>query len=400
MRKIPVVILNGFLGSGKTTLFRNLLSQSQKNNLSICAIVNDMSELDIDGELIANTEIVEEDQKIMESISSDVLSSKNGIKKLDKSINNLLSKNTPEIIFIETSGSCHPMPLIRYFRKHKKIYLTGVLVLVDSLMLTHDYNEGKSLIPMLQEKMMRGKRGTINLLIEQILFANHVIITKSDRISISAKESIYRSIQQINPYSSVNSIVYGKLSLESILNIQEYNYYNVEKLFQELQPALEAEENDNKPYNLATRVIKDDRPFHPQRLWDVCHNYLDKRIYRSKGFFWLASRDSQSLLWNQAAGGINLEIMGTWRVAILRDKHNGLLKEELTLLEEKIKKEGGRFGDRCCDLTIIANKNQINKFTQKITDCFLTESEIKKWENGEIFKDPWPKNIVNLKENK
>ena len=197
MRKIPVVILNGFLGSGKTTLFRNLLSQSQKNNLSICAIVNDMSELDIDGELIANTEIVEEDQKIMESISSDVLSSKNGIKKLDKSINNLLSKNAPEIIFIETSGSCHPMPLIRYFRKHKKIYLTGVLVLVDSLMLTHDYNEGKSLIPMLQEKMMRGKRGTINLLIEQILFANHVIITKSDRISISAKETIYLSLIHI-----------------------------------------------------------------------------------------------------------------------------------------------------------------------------------------------------------
>tara|TARA_B100001758_G_C18304090_1_gene554077 strand:+ start:795 stop:974 length:180 start_codon:yes stop_codon:yes gene_type:complete len=59
MRKIPVVILNGFLGSGKTTLFRSLLSQSKKNKLSICAIVNDMSELDIDGELIANTSAVE-----------------------------------------------------------------------------------------------------------------------------------------------------------------------------------------------------------------------------------------------------------------------------------------------------------------------------------------------------
>ena len=83
MRKIPVVILNGFLGSGKTTLFRSFLSQAKKNKLSICAIVNDMSELDIDGELIANTSAVEEDAKILESISSYVLSSKAGIKQLN-----------------------------------------------------------------------------------------------------------------------------------------------------------------------------------------------------------------------------------------------------------------------------------------------------------------------------
>ena len=396
MRKTPVVILNGFLGSGKTTLFRNLLSQSKSKKLSVCAIVNDMSELDVDGELIANTAIVEGDNKILESISSHVLSSKIGLKKLDHSISKLLSNSHPDLIIIETSGSCHPMPLIRYFKNHQKVNLTGVLVLVDSLMLAHDYDYGSALIPNMQQNMSEGKRGTINLLVEQIMFCSHLILTKSDRINNNKLEDIENHIKKINPFVSVNSIIFGKLSIESIFEIKEYNYDNVKILFDELQPILEAEENTDRPYNIETRVIKDDRPFHPERLWDVCHKYLDKRIYRSKGFFWLASRREHSLLWNQASGGINLELMGTWLAAIFENKNNGLLEEEMKLLEERLANETGRFGDRCCDLTVIGDKDQVNQFTEKLKSCFLTDNEIKKWKNGIEFKDPWPKKIVKL----
>tara|TARA_B100001175_G_C19495870_1_gene635253 strand:+ start:937 stop:2133 length:1197 start_codon:yes stop_codon:yes gene_type:complete len=396
MRKTPIVILNGFLGSGKTTLFRNLLSQSKIKQLSVCAIVNDMSELDVDGELIANTAIVEGDNKILESISSHVLSSKIGLKKLDHSISKLLSNSHPDLIIIETSGSCHPMPLIRYFKNHQKVNLTGVLVLVDSLMLAHDYDYGSALIPNMQQNMSEGKRGTINLLVEQIMFCSHLILTKSDRINNNKLEDIENHIKKINPFVSVNSIIFGKLSIESIFEIKEYNYDNVKILFDELQPILEAEENTDRPYNIETRVIKDDRPFHPERLWDVCHKYLDKRIYRSKGFFWLASRREHSLLWNQASGGINLELMGTWLAAIFENKNNGLLEEEMKLLEERLANETGRFGDRCCDLTVIGDKDQVNQFTEKLKSCFLTDNEIKQWKNGIEFKDPWPKKIVKL----
>ena len=82
MKKTPVIILNGFLGAGKTTLFGNLLNQSKKSNISICAVVNDMSELDVDGTLLGSNPLIEDDKKIMKSISSCVLSSKKGIKKL------------------------------------------------------------------------------------------------------------------------------------------------------------------------------------------------------------------------------------------------------------------------------------------------------------------------------
>ena len=397
MKKIPVVILNGFLGSGKTTLFRNLLSQSKKKNISTCAIVNDMSQLDVDGELIASTAIIEENNKMLESISSHILSSNTGIRLLDRALKNILHNQKPEIIIIETSGSCHPMPLIKYFKNQRNVYLSGVFVLIDSLMITQDYDCGENLIPELQQNMIEEKRGPINLLVEQILFSSHLILTKGDRIKEDNIKKICSQIQKINPFAKIHSIIFGQLNIESLFELEEYNYFNVEQLFRELKPILEFESETDRPYDLATKVITDDRPFHPERLWKVFNQHLKVKIYRSKGFFWLASRPSQSLLFNQAAGSINFELLGIWRAAILEEKNNNLQEIEVKFLKEKISKEPGRFGDRCCELTIIGDKTLIDEFAEKIESCFLTDEEIIQWENGFNFKDPWPKNLLKIK---
>lgn len=394
--KIPVVILNGFLGSGKTTLFRSLLAQARRNEMSVCAIVNDMSELDVDGELIADTDMMEENNNLMESISSCVLSSTIGIQKLDESLNRLLENQNPELIIIETSGSCHPMPLVEYFQKNNQVELTGVFVLLDSLMLQHDYNFGEDLVPIMQQNMKENKRDTVNLLVEQLLFCSHVFITKSDRIEKDNLPDIATYIQQINPVASVHSVVFGRLKIESLFELKPYNYASVSGLIKELKPILKFEEDSDSPYDIETRVIKDDRPFHPKRLWDACHHYLDKRIYRSKGFFWLASRDKHSLLWQQAAGGISLELIGTWRAGVLEDENNGLSDLEITELEKLVSKEKGRFGDRHCDLTVIGDKTQVDKFTDKLKSCFLTDEEINLWSEGYEFDDPWPTKIVKM----
>ena len=132
MPKVPVLILNGFLGSGKTTLLTSLLVQSHKRQLSIGVVVNDMSELDVDGLLVAQTEFFEKNNSNFQSIYSCVLSSKKGLKKLSDSLNQMMLTNAPELLIIETSGSCHPMPLIEFFSKQSQFKLTGVLTLVDT----------------------------------------------------------------------------------------------------------------------------------------------------------------------------------------------------------------------------------------------------------------------------
>ena len=158
-KKIPVVILNGFLGSGKTTLFSSLLSQSKQKNISVYGIVNDMSELDVDGEILGNKAVVEENKNILESISSCVLSSKLGIEKLDQRLHKLLTVKYPDLIVIETSGSCHPMPIIEYLKNHNRVKLTGLLVLIDSLMMANDFSFGSTLIPKMQQNISVKKTG-------------------------------------------------------------------------------------------------------------------------------------------------------------------------------------------------------------------------------------------------
>ncbi|MEO0338046.1 MAG: GTP-binding protein [Bacteroidota bacterium] len=394
--RVPVVILNGFLGSGKTTLFRNLLAQSKKKDIPVCAIVNDMSELDVDGELIGISEAVEDNQQILESISSCVLSSNKGIELLDKTLKKLLANQDPALIIIETSGSCHPLSLVEYFKKQTQVKLTALFALVDTLMLAHDYNYGANLIPSLQKNLAKDKRDTTNLLVEQILFCSHLFLTKTDRIEDSKLPDIAKHVQALNPFVSVHSVRFGRLAIESIFELEEYNYHQVAQLVKELKPTLEAEEDSDRPYDLATRVLKDDRPFHPQRFWDVCHQYLDKRIYRSKGFFWLASRDKLSLLWNQAAGSISLELIGYWRAGIVEDENHGISAFEIQELKKMLAKEKGRFGDRQCDLTVIGDQAQVDRFTDALRSCFLTEEEIQLWKAGHQFTDPWPKNIVKI----
>lgn len=263
-------------------------------------------------------------------------------------------------------------------------------------MLAHDYNYGEYLVPRMQQNISQGKRDTVNLLVEQIMFCSHLLLTKADKIEEDKLPKVASYIQQINPNVTTHSVLFGNLEIESLFELSEYDYFKVEQLTKELKPVLQSDNQADQPYDLETRVIKDDRPFHPQRLWNVCHEHLDQGIYRSKGFFWLSSRDKISLLWNQAAGSISLEMIGSWRSGIVEDANNGLSKMEIDLLKEQLSKEPGRFGDRRCDLTVIGDKSKIDRFTDELKACFLNEQEIKLWENGHEFKDPWPKRIVKM----
>ena len=97
-------------------------------------------------------------------------------------------------------------------------------------------------------------------------------------------------------------------------------------------------------------------------------------------------------------GGINLELTGIWKSSIAEDQNNRLLDFELELLKEQLKKvKKGRFGDRRCDITIIGERNQLDKFTEKLNLCFLNDKEIEQYNSGYVFEDPWPKNIVPIK---
>ena len=392
--RVPVLILNGFLGSGKTTLLRNLIMQSHEGELDLGVVVNDMSELDVDGEIVAQTEFFEEGNTRFQTIPSCVLSSRRGVKQLEHALEGMLSDGHPELVIIETSGSCHPMPLVDFFSRQPHFRLTGLLTLVDAAMIDQDYDGGRQIVPTMQYNVQNQRRDTTNLLVEQVLFCSHVLLSKIDRVAESKVQVIAGGIHELNPFAPVMSVPWGNLPLDDLRRMPEYDYHRVQPLIDELAPVLESENGDERPYDLATRVIRDDRPFHPQRLWETCTQHLGQQIYRSKGFFYLCTRDNVSLLWNQAAAGIDLELVGYWRAGILEDEGYNLDEMEIKGLKQRLAEESGRFGDRHCHLTVIGDKNQVDQFTEALMACFLTEDEILRWQAGELFQDPWPEDYV------
>lgn len=393
MKQIPLIVLNGFLGAGKTTLLKSLLIQAHKRQMAVSVIVNDMSALDVDGVLIANTEVVGAADNNFVSISADNISSTSGIDKLDKALKQLLAQQLPDLILLETSGSSHPLPLVRYLRHHTSVRLKACLSLVDTVMLNEDYDGGHQLIPVFQEHLARGRRGIENLLAEQIMFCNKLLLTKNDRLPFDVVSDVARAIHPLNPHISITAVPRGNLELDEILNMPDYDFHRVSLLIDELQGEIDFNPQEGE---MSWRVIEDDRPFHPQRLWDTCHQFMGKGIFRSKGFFWLPGRDDLALLWNQAAGSIALEFISYWKSGVLEHTNNSLTHEERTALQQQISRTSGRFGDRSCRLTVIGRTDEIDSFTQALRQCLLNEQEIRFWQEGGHFPDPWPRKVARL----
>ncbi|MEN5018627.1 GTP-binding protein [Erwinia sp. Eh17-17] len=397
MQRIPLTILNGFLGSGKTTLLKSLLIQAHRQHLSVSAIVNDMSELDIDGVLIANTEIVGREQHNFITVSADSISSHSGIVRLADALEALVAHQRPDHIFLETSGSSHPLPLIKLLRNHPRIRLQGLLSLMDAVMLENDYAGGTSLLPRWQENVSQQRRGVEDLLAEQLLFCSHLMLTKVDRLAAGAVMNIARTLHQINPGVPVTALPWGNMELADVLAMPDYDFHRVSTLIEELELAVERPLSGTQPYNIESRVILDDRPFHPRRLWDTCQQHMGEGIHRSKGFFWLPGRDDLALLWNQAAGSISLEFISYWKAGVLAHRDNHLSEGERRALQQQLDALPGRFGDRRCSLTVIGQHHQLEDFCRALRRCFLTEPEIAWWQTGGEFDDPWPQRVGRLK---
>ncbi|MEL6464798.1 MAG: GTP-binding protein [Pseudomonadota bacterium] len=399
---IHTTVLNGFLGAGKTTLLQNLLVQARKTpNVTIGVIVNEMSILDVDGAVLDTSEVISRKSPYFASIPGESVSSKDGLMKFASAVDKVLADGAVTHLLIETSGSSHPWPLLEAIRGMTDLRLHGFLSVVDTVVLAQDHDLGRSIHLQASRYLQDGKRGVANLLAEQVMFANRVLMSKSDKVSRDVVNQVAQSIHPLNPQADVLAMQWGNVSLEKVLAMPLYDFERVKRLGKELMQ-WETEHGDasiSRPdtYALGNRVLRDPRPFHPQRLWDVYNKYLGIGIYRSKGFFWLPTRDNLVLLWNQTGGSVGLEIVSYWKITALQDDSLNLFDWEQAAMREKLREAHPDFGDRRCQLTVIGDELQLDDFVAALQTCFCNDEEIEAWKNGEDFDDPWPKSVATLK---
>ncbi|MEM1287268.1 MAG: GTP-binding protein [Pseudomonadota bacterium] len=390
----PVTILNGFLGAGKTTLLQSLLVQARDlKDVQLGVIINEMSELDVDGRILDTTEVLSNKDARFASIPSRSISSEEGLAHLSAATERLRTAGVTHIV-IETSGSTHPWPLLEALRRDKSLRLHGFLSIVDTPTLVHDHDCGRSIVPAASENLAKKTRGIENLLAEQIMFANRILLSKMDRVSREKLQEVGEAIHPINPGADILGMQWGNVKLGDILAMPPYDHHRVKTLGAELT-AWDKQHGTSSmagaaDYDIGSIVISDPRPFHPQRLWDVYHHFLGEGIYRSKGFFWLPTRDRYQLLWNQTGGSVGLGIINFWKVAALEDESLSLLPEERDEIRQGLEGLSPEFGDRHCRLTVIGDRSGLPTFAGALRQCLCSPDEVAQWKAGHIFDDPWP----------
>ncbi|MEM6847257.1 MAG: GTP-binding protein [Pseudomonadota bacterium] len=396
--QLPVTILNGFLGAGKTTLLQSLLAQArQDRSVRVGVIINEMSQLDVDGRILDTVELMSSEDTLFASISAGSISAAAGLAQFADAVDRFRGAGATHII-IETSGSTHPWPLLQALKANPAVRLHGFLSIVDTVTLAHDHDHGRAIVPAASSNLALDRRGIANLLAEQIMFANRILLSKMDRLPMEQVREVASAIHPINPGADIVAMQWGNVRLEDVLAMPPYDHHRVAQLGAELTE-WEREHGVSTmesaaDYRIHSVVIADSRPFHPQRLWDVYHHFLGEGIYRSKGFFWLPTRDRYQLLWNQTAGSVGLAVMNYWKVAALEDDSLNLSAGEREELMQMLAGHSPDFGDRHCRLTVIGDQDGLETFASALRECLCSPQEVAHWKAGGAFDDPWPDSVA------
>jgi G3E family GTPase len=260
-------------------------------------------------------------------------------------------------------------------------------------MARDDLDLGRAIRPRSAAQLARGAVGTETVLAEQIAFASDIYLTKTDRIADGEVDHLVAAVHALNPAAAVSVVRFGNIRLDSVLSLPAYDVQAVRLLSRQIDAA-DRRRVDSDP--IVSLVLDDPRPFHPGRLWDAFTTAMPRELHRSKGFTWLPSRDDQVLVWNQAAGGIGLEILGYWRSGILAHVDNDLTAEEIAGLRSTVATGDAVFGDRRTQITLIGPAGPAGAFLDLLGSCLLTPDEVDRWAAGGAFEDPWPTRRVVL----
>ncbi|MFM7605982.1 MAG: CobW family GTP-binding protein [Prosthecobacter sp.] len=386
-----VTILCGFLGSGKTTLLRRMLREAPAQR-RLGVLVNDVSDLEVDGDLVREAERLSEAEGTLVSLYAGSISGSRR-EAFREALARFAAREDVEHLIIETSGSTHPWPLIEDVLKHASLELHGFITLLDARALVADHGGGADLLRRLVQNEANGLRSAENLLVEQLQFASTIVLTKAERVPAADLVIVRKTLEILHPEARVLTASYGKAEVDW-LDVGGFDLERAQKLSLGLP---DTDLGESEAYDIGHTVVRDERPLHPRRFWTCFREHLGLGIHRSKGFIWLASRPREVLLWNQTGGSIEMELMAYWKAELVKNPDGKLLPQEIAKLREWLQGTHPVFGDRLNELTLIGTEHDRAIFLRHLQTCFCTDDEIRHWQAGGTFEDPWPKNLRQVR---
>lgn len=385
-------MLSGFLGAGKTTLLNHILHN--REGLKVAVIVNDMSSVNIDAALVAGggAALSRTEEKLVEMQNGCICCTLR--EDLLVEIKRLAEARRFDYLLIESTGISEPLPVAETFVFEAEdgtslgsvARLDTLVTVIDAFNFLNDYQESQELKERGLEIGEEDERTITDLLIDQIEFADVLVLNKTDLVKPDELENLTAILRKLNPQAKLLRSKFGQVPGREILNTGLFDFDRASQAAGWMKTLRGEEVSEIDEYGIASFVYRARKPFHPQRLWSVFNDGWEG-VIRSKGFFWIASRPEYVGIWSQAGGVSSVEGGGRWYAAIPQDEWDAD-DEEIIRIQSLWDKD---FGDRQQEIVLIGQKLDRDKITQMLDACLLTDSELKKGKDHWLkAKDPFP----------
>ena len=393
MNKLPVTVLSGFLGAGKTTVLSHILNNRQGKRVAV--IVNDMSEINIDSAIVQNEVSLNRSEEKLVEMSNGCICCTLREDLLDE-VTKLAQEDRFDYLVIESTGISEPLPVAETFTfaDENGISLSDVadldtmVTIVDAVNFLKDYDQAKYLRDTGESLGEEDERSVADLLVDQIEFADVILISKTDLAPTQDVERLIAIIKTLNTDANIVPISKGQVNIDEVLNTGSFDFERAQQSPGWLKEMRGEHVPETEEYGIGSFSYEARRPFHPEKFHNFLHD-TDKygKLIRSKGYFWLASRPEFAGHWSQAGGIAHYGFAGMFWKAIPKDNW----PEDEEYLASIEKKWIEPFGDMRQELVFIGQGMDKYGMTKALDECLLSDNELLRGKAHWVtLKDPFP----------